>query len=386
MEVKTTEVKTTEAKTMHAAIVGAGAISDIYLKNMTSRFSILKVDAICANHMEHAEKKAKQYGIKAMTFQDILADESIEMIVNLTPAFAHADIIRQALMAGKHVYTEKTLTDNLESAAELVKLADEKGLYLGAAPDTFLGASLQTARRAIDEGMLGEVTSFSVSANRDNDVLLSMFSFLRTPGAGVCMDYGVYYMTALVSLLGPVAQTAAVVRAPYQTHVNIWKESPEYGKEMNTPNESEVSAILQFESGVAGTFHIDADSVLEDQAYMAIHGTKGILYLTDPNQFGGTVKFLPNPEDFEHPTTVQKVPSIENFTDNSRGVGPAEMAWAIREGRKSRVDKQMAYHVMEVLCAMLESGEKGTFIKINSTCKRPEALGIGEGEAVLHSR
>lgn len=369
---------------MHIAIVGAGAISDIYLKNMTSRFSILKVDAICANHIEHAREKAEKYGIKAMTFEEILADKAIEMVVNLTPAFAHADIIRRALQAGKHVYTEKTLTDSLESAAELVQLADEKGLYLGAAPDTFLGASLQTARCAIDEGMLGEITSFSVSANRDNDVLLSMFSFLRTPGAGICMDYGVYYMTALVSLLGPIARTAAIVRAPYPTHVNIWKESPEYGKEMDTPNESQVAAILQFESKVTGTFHLDADSVLEDQAYMAIYGTKGILYLTDPNQFGGTVKFLPNPEGFEHPTLVQVLASMDNYADNSRGVGPAEMAWAIRENRVSRVDKQMAYHVMDVLCAMLESGEKGQFIEIHSTCSRPEPLGNRDGEAALH--
>ncbi|MDD3279188.1 MAG: Gfo/Idh/MocA family oxidoreductase [Lachnospiraceae bacterium] len=373
-----------KCKAVHTAVVGAGAISDIYLKNMMTRFSILKVDAICASHLEHAQKKAEKYGIKACTLEEILEDDAIEMIVNLTPAFAHAEIIRKALLAGKHVYTEKTLTADLKSAAELVQLADEKKLYLGAAPDTFLGSALQTARRAIDEGVLGEVTSFAVSANRDNDVLLSMFSFLRTPGAGICMDYGVYYLTALVSLLGPVAQVASMVRAPYPKHLNIWKESPEYGDEMDTPNESRVSAVLQFKNGVTGTVHLDADSALEDQAFMTIYGTKGILYLTDPNQFGGTIKFLPNPKQFDQTTEIQILPSLENFSDNSRGVGPAEMAWAIREGRKSRVDKQMAYHVLEVLCAILESGEKEQYMTIHSDCTRPVLLGEGRGENVLH--
>lgn len=366
-------------KPLKTAVVGAGAISDIYIQNMMERFSILEVTAICAGHLESAQKKAKKYGLKACTYEEILADDSIEMIVNLTPACAHYDIIKKALLAGKHVYTEKVMTDDPKTAAELVQLASEKNLYLGSAPDTFLGAALQTARKAIDEGLIGEVTSCAAAANRDNNVLLSMFSFLRMPGGGICMDYGVYYLTALVSLLGPVKRTAAMVRAPFQTHVNIWPESPEYGKVMDTPNESQVSAILEFESGITGTFHMNADSVLKDQAYIAIYGTKGILYLPDPNQFGDKVRYVKNVKSWDDEIVVEELPMLHGYADNSRGIGPAEMAWAIRQERKNRAGKEQAYHVLEVLAAILKSSETGTFQNIASGCERPQPLNVPEG-------
>ena len=134
--------------------------------------------------------------------EEMLDDPEIRMIVNLTPAHTHYSVIRAALEHGKHVYTEKTLTDDINKSAELVRLANEKGLYLGSAPDTFMGAALQTARFAIDSGMLGEIHSFAVSANRNNDILLSLFDFLRKPGGGIVCDYAVYYVTALVKPAG----------------------------------------------------------------------------------------------------------------------------------------------------------------------------------------
>ena len=146
----------------------------------------------------------------------------------LTPAPTHEGLIRQALQAGKHVYTEKTMTLSTESAGELIALAKEKGLYLGAAPDTFLGAALQTARKAIDDGLIGEITSFEACANRDLDLLAGMFSFLRMEGGGICYDFGVYYLTALVSLFGPVDSLVASVHFWLKTqaepfHALFWK-------------------------------------------------------------------------------------------------------------------------------------------------------------------
>lgn len=342
---------------------------------MIGKFSVLQVDAICANHLENAKKQAEKYGIKACTYEEILADDTIEMIVNLTPACAHYEIIKKALLAGKHVYTEKTMTDSMEKAEELLKLAEEKKRYLGSAPDTFLGAALQTARKAIDDGLIGEVTSCAAAANRDNNYLLSKFSFLRMPGGGVCYDYAVYYLTALISLLGPVSRTAAMVRAPYQKHINIIPEHPDYGKEMDTLNESQVSAILQFESGITGTFHLNADSVMEDQAFMAVYGTKGILYLTDPNQFGNRVRLLENNHSFEEKAKMRELPNVYGYAENSRGIGSAEMAYAIRGGRKNRANKEFAYHVLDVLSAIMRSGETGTFQEIASSCVRPMPLG-----------
>ena len=199
---------------LHVGVVGSGMISKIYLENMTRRFDILRVDGICSAHMENARRRGDEFGIPARPYEEMLADPGIDMIVNLTPAPAHEDIIRRALEAGKHVYTEKTMTTDHVSARALMELAARKGLWLGSAPDTFLGAALQTARRAIDEGLIGEITSFALAANRDNAFMTSFFRFLNLPGGGAGYDYLVYYLTALCALLGPVRQVAATVDGP----------------------------------------------------------------------------------------------------------------------------------------------------------------------------
>ena len=356
-------------ETICVGVIGAGLVSDIYLTNMIHKFPNLEVKSICAKHLEHAEVKAEKYNLQAYTLEEMLVDPEIEMVVNLTPVGEHYEIIKAALLAGKHVYTEKTITDNYEQALELKNLAAEKGLYLGSAPDTFLGASLQTARKAIADGLIGEVTSVSAAANRDNRYLLSYYPFLLLPGAGVCYDYAVYYMTAIVSLLGAVEQTAAFVSTPFPTHENINPDSPDYGKIMDTPNESRISAILKFQSGVTGTFHVDQDTVGNDQANMVIYGTEGMLYLGNPDKFGDTVRFLSNKGGAE---PIQ-LPMANEYTENYRGIGPSEMAAAILEGKKNRASAELASHVLDVLSAILRSGENGTIEKIASGCERPEA-------------
>ncbi len=363
-------------KKMRVGVIGAGAISDIYLENMINKFDQLEVKCVSANHIESAQKKAEKYGIKACTTQELIDDPEIELAVVLTPVGAHYGLIKQALLAGKHVYTEKTITDDVEKAKELVALADEKGLYLGAAPDTFLGSALQTAAKVINDGLIGEIHSFVISANRNNNLLLSIFSFLRQPGAGILYDYGVYYLTALVSLLGPVKRVGGIIGKPYPTHVNVIPNSPEFGKVMDTPNESQVAAVVQLENGITGTFHIDADSTLRDEAFFAIYGTKGILYLTDANQFGGTVRFLPDSTDWRVPAQPVELWSWTPYSENSRGVGPADLAEAAFEGRPCRASKEMAAHVLDALTGILQGGESGQFVDITSTCEKPAPLPI----------
>lgn len=358
---------------MRVAVVGCGAISDIYLTNMTQRFSNLEVAACCANTFAHAERKAEQYSIKACTYEEILSDASIELIVNLTPAPAHYDIIHKALSAGKHVYTEKTMTVTCAQAAELMELAKEKGLYLCSAPDTFLGAALQTARQAIDRGIIGEITSCVLYANRDLNLLTSLFSFLRKPGGGICADYGVYFLTAAVSLLGSVEKVAALIQNPYPRRQNIASDSPEFGTWMDYQNESQVSAVLKFESGITGTFHLNGDSSITDQAGLYIFGTKGILKLPDPNGFGGDVLFLPNPIT-EGTDAQQILPCTLDYGDNSRGIGSSEMAEAICQGRKARTDCTMAYHVMDIMESIMISSKEERFVSVASRCQRPEPM------------
>ena len=362
---------------MRIGVVGCGDISDIYLQNMIEKFNNIEVVACCAGHFENARRKAEQYGICACSYEELLQDSSIEMVVVLTPAPTHYELIRQALEAGKHVYTEKTMTVGLKEAKELLELADRKGLYLGAAPDTFLGSALQTARKAIDEGVIGEVTSFHIAANRNLDILAGFAKYMRMPGGGICFDYGVYYLTALVSLLGPVEQVSAVVKNRSKVRINQIPDSPEYGQQYLYPNESQTAAVIQMENGIIGDFLLNGDSILKDLADFTIYGTKGVLKLADPNQFGGKIVLISDSHDWSAENEVIVLENIFAYSENSRGIGPAEMADAIQSGRKNRANKEMAYHVLDTICRMMDSSESGAFVKVESTCERPEAFAGG---------
>lgn len=356
-------------KKICVGVVGSGAISEIYLKNLTARFPQLYVKAVASANLSHAQKRAEQFGVSACTVDELMADKEIDLIVNLTPVGVHYTIIKNALEAGKHVYTEKTLTDDIEKAAELVALAKEKGLYLGSAPDTFLGSGIQTAKAAIDEGAIGEVTGFAVSANRNWFMLANWFPFLQQKGPGMCYDYLVYHMTALVNLLGPVDSLAASTTFP-QPYKYSDVNSSKYGEELLIPNETRVSALLNMRSGVSGTVMMDGDSILDEKVFFRIYGTEGILELGDPNQFGNPVYIVKMSANPGEGSVRQELSPVNSYSDNSRGVGVADMAESIMTGKMTRVDAELAYHVMEVLTGILKSGEEKSFVEIHSTCTK----------------
>ena len=358
-------------KPVKTAVIGCGAISDVYLENMTRRFSTLEVACCCANHREHAEKKAAQYGLCAASVEQVLEDPEIELIVILTPAPSHYDLVRRALLAGKHVYTEKPIATALWEAKELLALAREKGLRLGSAPETFLGSGIQTARQSLEEGRIGEVTSFHVVANRDLSVLAGLFKFLRQPGGGICYDYGVYYLTALCALLGPMDQVYAQVSNRARVRKNVIPNSPEFGQDYVYDNESQVHAVLTTKSGVTGTFSLNGDSAAVDQAAFTIHGTKGILRLGDANQFGGEIAFLPN--DFFHPVWEVLEP-VSTLSENYRGLGVADLARCVREGGEHLASAEMACHVLDVVEKIMESGKTGQVCRMETSCERPAAF------------
>ena len=355
-------------KPVRTAVIGCGAISDIYLQNLTRRFGTAEVAVCCASHRENAEKKAAQYGIRAADTAEALADPEIGMAVILTPAPSHYELVRQALTAGKHVYLEKPLGTKLSEARDMIALAREKGLLLACAPETFMGSAVQTARRALDGGMIGDVTSFHVVANRDLTLLASIFRFLRLPGGGICHDYGVYYLTALCALLGPMGKVYAQTGNYRRVRTNVFPDSPEYGQEYVYDNESQVNAVLTTKSGIAGTFSLNGDSAITDQAAFTIHGTRGILRLGDANQFGGTVSFLPN--DHANPAWEDLEPASP-LSDNCRGIGAADLARHIREGGEPAASAEMACHVLDIAEKILESGACGKALATETTCARP---------------
>lgn len=355
---------------MKVGVIGSGRISEQYLNNMINYYKNLEVVAISSANIEHAKARAAQFGIKAMTTEELLSLKEIELVVVLVPTPVHAPLIKQALLAGKHVYTEKTMCENLADAAELIELANSKNLLLGSAPDTFMGDALQTARKALDDGLIGEPLSFSLNINRNIDFLAGLFDFLRLPGGGFAYDYGVYYLTALVSLLGPVKKLYSVVKNKAVERVNTAPMSPDFGKTYTYENESQIYALMNLENGITGTVSMNGDSNLMDIPFFYIYGTKGILKLSCANDFGGKIEYLPSPETWG-PQEVIVLNSVSPITGERRGIGPAELALSIREKRRPMTDAQMAYHVLDVIETLMASSASSTPLEVKSTCARP---------------
>lgn len=344
------------------AVVGCGVISDTYVGNMMEKFSILDVRCCCDINEELAGKMAKQYGIRAVTMEEILADGEIEIVVNLTPPSAHYGIIKTLLEHGRHVYTEKVMAVEFEQARELCILAGEKGLYLGAAPDTFLGAAIQTARYAVESGWIGEVTSCYAALNRDSYVMAERFPYTARHGGGIGMDVAVYYVTALLSILGPVREVSGISKTICPQRRHYFTGSENYGEPYIAESENLFVGTLEFENGAVGILHFNSNSIQNEKPQVVIYGTQGILYLPDPNRFGGEVKIL-----LKGQTEPFVLPPVFAYQEDSRGIGVAEMAWSMRAGRKNRAGKEMALHVLEVLTGIVASSETKRFVEMTTT-------------------
>ena len=378
----------TSLNKLKTAIVGCGMISSIYIKNLKNLFSITDVVALCDYFPEKAQQQAQKYGIdRVMTLEEVLASAEIELVVNLTGPAQHYDVIKAALLAGKHVYTEKMLCTDLEKGKELIALADEKGLYLGVAPDTILGAGLQTARNLIDAGLIGRVTSCIASINRDHRYCTELFNFLRYPGGAFHYDVGVYFVQALLSLLGPVKKVSGFTTAVSDTYeaVNIRKGN--YGKSWKLEGGNNVIAgSLFFENGALGSLHFNGENINDVIPLITIYGTKGILYLGDPGSFNGFVRLMLHDaggKEIEIPFThgYKGTPLFggEGWEDSyqHRGLGVAEMAWSIRKGRPNRCSKELGLHTMELLCGLDISSESDAAYHMTTTFTRPAPLPSG---------
>lgn len=322
------------------------------------------------------KQSAELFSIQAMTIDELLANESIELVVNLTTPAAHYPITKRALRAGKHVFSEKMIAVDLEEGKELVELANEKGLYFGVAPDTFLGASIQTAKYIVDKGLIGTPVSCRASVSRNYGIYGEFLPHLYKKGAGIGFDMGGYYLTALAAILGPLSHVSAFSAISKKQRTNTRIGAPMFGQkyELEVPNV--VTAVLQYKNGVLGTLHMNSDCIIDERTNLEIYGTDGILLMGDPNVFGAPV--------YLQKTNSAPVafPFTHGFAENSRGLGAAEMAWSIRSGRNHRTSKEMAFHVFEVMHSIMASAENNMVHPIQSTFSIPNPLPesyIGDG-------
>jgi predicted dehydrogenase len=356
-------------------VIGCGDISRAYLENART-FHILDVVACADLYLERAQERAQEFHIpRACTVAELLADPEIELVINLTIPAAHAEIGLAALEAGKCVYNEKPLAIVRKDAQRMLGKAADKHLLVGCAPDTFLGGGLQTCRKVIDDGEIGEpiaASAFMLSHGHENwhpDP-----AFYYRIGGGPMFDMGPYYLTALIALMGPIRRVTGSTKITFPTRT-ITSE-PHAGDEIEVTTPTHITGIMDFASGAIGTISTSFDVWSTTLPPIEIYGTQGTLLLPDPNTFGGPVRMR---KAGEH--TWRDVPLTHGYTKNSRGIGAADMAYALRSGRPHhRANGELAYHVLDTMCAFEDASHGGKHTRLTSTCVRPEPLPPGLAE------
>ena len=375
------------ARELGVGIIGCGNISTTYF-SLAPLFKGLNVLACSDLNMNAAELRAQEYGVKAQTIDELLANDELDIIVNLTIPDAHYSVSRRILEAGKHVYSEKPLVLRLEEGEELRRIASGKGLSVGCAPDTFLGGSHQLARAFIDKGGIGRVTSGTCHVMSPG---MEMWhpnpDFFFLPGGGPILDLGPYYIANLINLIGPVKRVAALTSMASDTRTIT--SQPRAGQVIPVRTPTNIHALLDFHSGATITLSASWDVWSHRHANMELYGTEGSLFVPDPNFFGGLVeasgrnKDIQPLEGWDHPFGVDNQEHAAGPRANYRTAGLADMAVAILEGRDARCSLERALHGVDVMTAILKSGETGSFVTLSTTCTQPAALGVEEARALL---
>jgi len=359
-----------DAAQIGIGIIGAGFISQIYLENLTDRLKTPEVPVIGIADIvpAAAQARAEAFDIAALTVDELLAHPDIHVVLNLTIPAAHAEIGLRAVAEGKSVYTEKPLTSTREDGQRLLALAQEQGVRVGGAPDTFLGAGIQTVRKLIDDGAIGTpVAASGAMLSSGHESWHPNPAFYYQPGAGPMFDMGPYYLTALVSLLGPIARVSSSARASFPTRT-ITSE-PRAGETIDVNTPTHIAATLDFANGAIGTLTTSFDTWDTDHSLLTIYGEHGAIRVPDPNTFAGPVQLLRAGDP--RAKVWEDVPLIAGHPENARGLGVLDLAHAIRTGGPQRASGELAYHVLDVMHATLESSAEGRHIEIASTVERP---------------
>lgn len=352
-------------------IVGCGNISGAYFRGLR-RFDGLRILGCTDLNTALADAAGEKYGVPVYdSVETLAAADGIEILVNLTPPLAHESVTRALIETGKHVFTEKPLTASFASAAPLVELARERGVLFGSAPDTFLGAAGQTARAAVDDGLIGEVIGASAFVTHSKAELWHPDpSFLFTRGGGPALDMGPYYIASLVNLLGPLASVYASARIGSAARPVSTPDRRVDSVEVTIPTHA--SAVLNFASGVVGTVLMSFDVWDHELPFIELYGSKGTLSVPDPNDYDGEVRVRLHGEDGWRSLP----PVISGFTSGVdagqlplRGPGVADLALALHEA-PFRCNAGFALHVLEVLDAI--AGGTDGVATLTTTCERPE--------------
>ena len=380
---------------INVAMIGVGAISGIYLKNLTLTFKEVELIGVCDLIPERAQKGVDyvkeeiEKGAKVCVpkiYKDMYEafdDPDVDVILNLTRPYEHYEVTKNALLKGKHVFSEKPLAVDMEEADELVELAKSLNLHMGGAPDTFMGAGIQTCRKLIDDGVIGDVIGASCAmVCHGHETWHPDPEFYYKRGGGPMMDMGPYYVTALVQLLGEAKGVMGMTKKTFPQR--IITSQPHYGEVVDVDVDTYLSGNILFSNGAIASIFTTFDVYYTNQARFEVYGTKGTLVVPDPNTFGGPI-MLYRPEDhvkgpavdpalrkldFNPYNNYKEIPLMFDYRENSRALGLADMCKAIETNRPWRADYQQQHHVLEILTSFSKSCEKGEYIPLKTKYSR----------------
>ena len=361
--------------TVGVGVIGAGVISAQYLGNLTA-FPDLEVRFVADIDLDRARARADEFGVAASgTVEQLLADDGIEIVVNLTLPSVHAEVDLQILAAGKHVWSEKPIATDAADARRVLDAAAAAGLRVAVAPDTVLGAGLQTAFRAIADGRIGQPrTATTMVLNPGPDRWHPAPEFLFQAGGGPLLDLGPYYLSTLVTVFGPVARVAAIgsIARPER----VVESGPRAGTAFEVTVPSHSALLLEFEGGGSAQCTFSFESAIPRAGFFEITGTTGAIVLPDPNMFEGESE-LWTLESWRG-VTGHDQPEPERIAETgataSRGLGVLDLARAIRAGVPERAAGEIAAHVLDVMLAAVEAAEQHAVVEVTSSARRPEPL------------
>jgi predicted dehydrogenase len=361
---------------VNVGIIGCGNIFKQYI-NGCRNFEILDVVAVTDIDYAKAEAVSKEHNVPAlMSPEALLADPSVDIVINLTIPAAHATVSLAALAAGKHVYSEKPLAITREDGQAILAAARERGLLVGCAPDTFLGGGLQTCRRLIEDGAIGTpVAATAFMMSHGPEAWHPNPEFFYKVGGGPMFDMGPYYLTALVNLLGPVARVTGSARASFPERIAT--SEARNGERISVDVATHVAGVLDFANGPIATLITSFDVWSSTLPRIEIYGSEGTLYVPDPNTFSGPVLLRKSGEKEAH-----EVPLM--YSDKvGRGIGVADMAYAIRYGRPHRASGELAYHVLDLMHAFHDASAQGRHITMQTDLVQPAPLPLDLPAGVL---
>ncbi len=356
---------------LRVAVVGAGNISGAYLTTF-SRLANLRVTAIADLDPDRAAAAAAGVaGARAATPQELYAADDVDLVLNLTIPAVHAQVAHAAIAAGKHVYGEKPLAATTAEARALLEAADRAGVRVGCAPDTVLGTGVQTARAVLDSGEIGvpvAASAFMVTPGHEHWHPAPEFYY--QPGGGPLLDMGPYYLTALITLLGPVRRVVGMSSTPRATRTV--GSGPRAGTQFPVEVATHVTGVLEHADGALSTLIMSFDVWAGVLPHIEVYGTGGSLSVPDPNGFDGEVRlFRAGAKEWE------PVPERGGYPGASRGYGVADLARALAEDAPHRADGRLAYHVLDVMESLLAAARTGESLSVASTCDRPAAVPAG---------